>query len=197
MKSKTNLFLAILPVCQNFFELITLFQFLTSGFAPRGCLTLKVVTRYTMATYSFLLTANVPPSPLAMTFDLVHKVNCLTLARTKRKKEVNINRECILDTIERRENSGLKVVRNSPKSRLQIEEIVFLIARESDKAALEHWLELLPLKNDEILTKARQYLGAKETLSHFEIFKSQISATNSHSSQKYSSIYLFLSVKNI
>ena len=74
------------------------------------------------------------------------------------------------------------------------EEILFLTSRESDKAALELWLELLTHKNDQILTKARQYLDTKQTLSHFEKFKSRSSVTKSHKSHGESSKYLSASV---
>ena len=64
----------------------------------------------------------------------------------------------------------------------------------SDKAALDNLLELLNHKNDEMLTKTRQYLDTKQTLSHFESFKSRISASTSHKSQVESSKYLSASL---
>ena len=98
-----KLLIAILPFSQNFFEMVTLCFFLTSGFAPRGFLTLRVFTRYMTATDpSFFFTANVPSAPPAMASDLADKINRMTLARTKLEVELDINHEWILEAIERK-----------------------------------------------------------------------------------------------
>ena len=56
-----------------------------------------------MATDTSSLTANVTSSPPAMASDLADRINCLTLARTKLEKELEINHECILEAIERKD----------------------------------------------------------------------------------------------
>ena len=79
--------------------------FLTSVSAPRGCLTLSVVTCCTMAADPSSLTVNVSSSPPAMASDLADKINRLTLARIKLEKELDINHECILEAIERKDRT--------------------------------------------------------------------------------------------
>ena len=59
---------------------------------------------------------------------------------------------------------------------------------------MEPWLELLASKSYQILTKARQNLDAKQTLSHIESFKSQSSATTSHKIYVETSKFLSASV---
>ena len=137
-----------------FSEFITLGLFLTSGFAPRGCLMFSLASCCTMAADQSSLTAIVPSSPPAMVSDIADKINSLTIARTKLGKELNINHECVLETIERKDRtvkikkwpqickkcSGEAVSKNK--------EILFLTSEESDKAALKHELELLTHIND-------------------------------------------------
>ena len=82
----------------------------------------------------------------------------------------------------------------SEKAVSKHEQIFFLTSRESDNAALEHWLELLTHKNDEILIESRKYLDNKQTLSHIESFKSRSSGTTSHKSHIEYSEYLSASV---
>ena len=145
-----------------------------------------------MAADQSSLTANVSSSPPAMASDLVDMINRLTLAKTKLEKKLDINRECIIEAIEGKDRT-VKITKwlqsckeCSEKSVSKNEGILFLTSRESVKAALEHWLELLANKNDEILTKARQYLDTKQTLSYFESFKSR---TLNHITQKSCGIF--------
>ena len=81
---------------------------------------LSVVTCCTMAADPFPLTANVPSSPPAMASDVADKINRLTLARTNLEKWLDINHECILEAIERKDRTallksknGFKVVKNA------------------------------------------------------------------------------------
>ena len=92
------------------------------------------------------LTANVDSSPPAMAFDLADKINRLTLARIELEKELDVSYECIFEAIERKDRTVKikKCFQNcedcSAKAVSENEEILFLTSRESDKAALEHWL---------------------------------------------------------
>ena len=78
--------------------MITQWYFVILGFARRGCLTLRAVTRYMMVTDPSSFSANVPSSPPSMaSCDLADKIFCLTLARTKLEKELDLNDDCILE----------------------------------------------------------------------------------------------------
>ena len=138
-----------------------------------------------MATDPSLLTATVPSPPTAMASDLTDKINRLTLARLKHKKELDINHECILEAIERNDLVKIKkCLQNCKKetfgkSSFQKWRNPLFNPRQSDKAALEQWLELLTHKNDDVHNKAWQNLDTKQTLSHFEKFKTQNSETTS------------------
>ena len=86
------------------------------------------------------LTANVAPPAVA--FDLADKINRLTLARNKLEKELDINYECTLESIERKDRT-VKIKKwlqsckkCSEKAVSENIEILFLTSRES----LEHWL---------------------------------------------------------
>ena len=127
-----------------------------------------------MAADQSSLTANVSSSPPAMASDLVDMINRLTLAKTKLEKKLDINRECIIEAIEGKDRT-VKIKKwlqsckeCSEKSVSKNEGILFLTSRESVKAALEHWLELLANKND--LIYHSQNLMASETKSLCGVF---------------------------
>ena len=78
-------------------------------------------TRYMMATEPSSLTANVTSSSPAMaSSDLADKINGPTLARLKLEKGLDINHECILEAIERKDRTvkiknGFRVVKKPCK----------------------------------------------------------------------------------
>ena len=149
--------ISTLSFSQNFFrvEYTVLISYLgchSQGLSDAQC--------STMAADPSSLTANVPSSSPAMASDLVDKINCLTLARTKLERELDINHECIFEAIERTDRT-IKIKnwlqsckQCSEKAVSKNEKMFFLTSRKSDKAALEHCLELLRHKNDGNLTKA-------------------------------------------
>ena len=68
-----------------------------------------------MVTDPSSLSANVPSSPPSMaSSDLDVKINCLTLARGKLEKELDIKHECILEDRTVEIKNGFRVLQNSP-----------------------------------------------------------------------------------
>ena len=77
-----------------------------------------------MATDPSSLTATVPSPPTAMASDLTDKINRLTLARLKHKKELDINHECILEAIERNDLVKIKKCLQNCKKKKRLEKAV-------------------------------------------------------------------------
>ena len=98
------------------------------GFRSQGLSDTQCGHCCTMAADPSSLTANVPSPPPAMASDLTDKINRLTLARSKLEKQLDINHECILEAIERKDRtvktkkllqSRRKKTRKKPSSKMK------------------------------------------------------------------------------